>query len=150
MHWFLGPESLFRVPPFRLSHPAELLAYVVPGAVGGFASLAFLKWLAYSRPRLQGLPQWTQYLQPAVAGLLIGFIGTKVPQVMGAGYPIIDEALHGEFTWKLLLILAGLRIVATGVTFLSGSPGGCSPRRFLSEPCWAAPWGTLNTFSSRG
>ena len=124
MRWFLGPESLFRAPPFRLSHPAELLAYVVLGGVGGFASLAFLKWLAYSYPQLQPLPQWTQYLQPAMAGLRIGITGIKLPQEMRASYHIIDEALHGEFTWKLPLSLAGLKIVATGVSFLSGSPGG--------------------------
>src|ERR1700734_4417666 len=47
MRAFLGPESMFRVPPFRVAKPADLLAYVVLGIVGGLASLVFLKWLAY-------------------------------------------------------------------------------------------------------
>ncbi len=132
MRWFLGAESMFRVPPFRVARPAELLAYVALGIVGGVASLLFLKWLAYARPRIQRLPRWTQHFQPALAGLIIGFIGIWLPQVMGAGYPVIDQALHGQFTWKLLLILGALKIVATGISFLSGTPGGVfAPTLFI-------------------
>jgi chloride channel protein, CIC family len=132
MRLFLGPESLFRVPEFRVGHPAELLAYAVLGVVGGAASLIFLKWIDYARPRIKKMPAWTQYIQPSAAGLLIGLIGIWLPQVMGAGYPIIDEALHGQFTWKLLLLLAGLKIVCTGFSFLSGTPGGMfAPTLFI-------------------
>lgn len=132
MRWFLGPDSLFRVPPIELAHPAELLAYAVLGVAGGLLSLVFLKWLAYARPRMQSLPRWTLYLQPAVAGLIIGLIGIRLPQVMGAGYAVIDQALHGQFTWKLLLILALVKVLATGISFLSGTPGGMfAPTLFI-------------------
>jgi chloride channel protein, CIC family len=124
MRIFMGSESLFRVPPVRVANAGELLAYVVLGVIGGGASLAFLKWLAYARPRIQQWPNWTRYLQPAGAGLVIGFIGIRFPQVMGAGYSVIDQALHGQFSWKLLLVLAALKIFATGLSFLSGTPGG--------------------------
>jgi CIC family chloride channel protein len=132
MRAFLGSESLFRVPPFRIAGAAELLAYVVLGIVGGGASLMFLKWIAYARPHVQALPPWTQHFQPAFAGLLIGFIGIWLPQVMGAGYPIVDQALRGQFTWRLLLLLAALKILATGISFLSGTPGGLfAPTLFI-------------------
>ncbi len=132
MRVFLGRESLFRVPPFQLVHPWEVLAYVVLGIIGGFLSLAFLKWIAYARPRIQALPGWTRYFQPAAAGLLLGLIGIKLPQVMGAGYAVIDEALHGQFELKLLIVLALLKIVVTGISFLSGTPGGMfAPALFI-------------------
>lgn len=132
MRWFLGKESLFRVPPFQLVHPWEVLAYVVLGVVGGITSLGFLKWIAYARPKIQLWPSWTQYYQPAVAGIMVGVIGIKFPQVMGAGYAVIDEALHGQFTWKLLILLAVLKIFATGISFLSGTPGGMfAPSLFI-------------------
>jgi CIC family chloride channel protein len=59
-----------------------------------------------------------------VAGLLIGLIGIRVPQVMGAGYAIVDQAMHGQFVWQLLLLLAALKLLVTGFSFLSGTPGG--------------------------
>lgn len=132
MRLFLGANALFRVPPFELTHPSELIAYVVLGIAGGLLSLVFLKWIAYARPRIQALPGWTRNLQPAIAGVMIGVIGIMLPQVMGAGYIIIDEALHGQFTWKLLLILALLKVLATGISFLSGTPGGLfAPALFI-------------------
>jgi chloride channel protein, CIC family len=132
MRQFLGPNALFRVPHFELTHPSELIAYVVLGVVVGLLSLVFLKWLSYARPKVQALPVWTRNLQPAIAGLMIGVIGIKLPQVMGAGYIIIDQALHGQFTWKLLLILGLLKILATGISFLSGTPGGLfAPALFM-------------------
>ena len=124
MRTFLGPESLFRVPGFRVAGPGELLAYVVLGVAGGAASLLLLKWIVYARPKMQELPHWTEYLQPAASGLLIGLIGIRFPQVMGAGYAIVDQAMHGQFGWQLLLLLAGLKLLATGFSFLSGTPGG--------------------------
>jgi chloride channel protein, CIC family len=132
MRALLGPESLFRVPPFRVAGPSEMLAYAALGVAGGGASLVLLKWIAWARPKVQALPNWTKYLLPAVAGLLIGLIGLRFPQVMGAGYAIVDQAMHGQFVWQLLLLLAALKLLATGFSFLSGTPGGMfAPALFI-------------------
>ena len=100
---FLGSEPLFRIPVTTFKRPSELIAYAVLGIVGGLASVAFAKSIGYFRPILKALPRWTQYLQPAVAGLLVGFIGfLGFPQVMGAGYDSMDQAMHGQYAWKVL------------------------------------------------
>ncbi len=132
MRWFLGSAPMFRIPTFRLQSPVELLAYAVLGITGGAASILFMRIIAYLRPRLMALPRWTQYLQPACAGLCIGLIGLKLPQVMGAGYPYIDQALHDDFTWRLLLLLGLAKILATSLSFTSGTPGGMfAPTLFI-------------------
>jgi CIC family chloride channel protein len=60
----------------------------------------------------------------------IAFFGA--PQVMGPGYDVIDQAMHGQFTWKFLLALVLLKIVATTVSFASGTPGGMfAPTLFI-------------------
>ena len=129
---FLGEQPLFRVPPYHLAHPAELIAYAILGVIGGIASLMFAKLVCYLRPRLKALPRWTHYVQPAAAGLLIGIIGIWLPQVMGAGYDFIDQALHDQFTWKLLIFLAFFKIIATSLSFSSGTPGGMfAPTLFI-------------------
>jgi chloride channel protein, CIC family len=122
--WFLGAEPLFRVPKYHLDHAGELVAYALLGVLGGAASVVFVTLIKTVRPRLRRLPQWSQYLQPAVAGLLIGFIAVWYPQVMGAGYEWIDLAMHNRFPWEVLGILAGLKLISTALSFATGTPGG--------------------------
>jgi len=147
MRWFLGSEPLFRVPAYNLDHPAELLAYAALGVVGGVVSLAFLKIIAYFRPRLSSLPEWTRYVQPAAAGLLIGFIGLRLPQTMGAGYLYVDQALHNQYTWEILAILGFAKIVTTSLSFVSGTPGGMfAPTLFIGAMIGGAVGGLEHHF----
>ena len=51
---------------------------------------------------------------------------------MGAGYAVIDQAMHAQFAWKFLLVLALLKILATTMSFSSGTPGGMfAPTLFI-------------------
>jgi CIC family chloride channel protein len=65
--------------------------------------------------------------------LIVGFIAlVGFPQVMGAGYEYVDQAMHGHFTWQFLGILAGLKILSTTISFVSGTPGGMfAPTLFI-------------------
>jgi len=131
--WFLGSAPLFRIPPLTLVNPEELAAYAVLGVAGGIASVVFVKLIAFLRAPLKAAPRWTQYLQPGLAGLLIGLIGyLGFPQVLGAGYVFIDQAMHDQYGWRMLGMLAGLKILATTISFVSGVPGGMfAPTLFI-------------------
>ncbi|MHB1023861.1 MAG: chloride channel protein [Acidobacteriaceae bacterium] len=137
---FWGAEPMFRIPEVNLRDPRELLAYAVLGIVGGFFAVLFSRSLGALRPRLRALPRWTHFFQSAVAGLMVGSIGYfGFPQVMGAGYRVMDQAMHAEFTWKLLLALAILKIIATTISFSSGTPGGMfAPTLFTGAMLGAA------------
>jgi CIC family chloride channel protein len=129
---FWGSEPMFRIPTVTFDS-RELLAYTVLGVFGGIASLIFAKALGYLRTRLRRQPAWSQMLQPGLAGLLVGGIGYfGLPQVMGAGYEAIDQAMHAQFAWKMLLVLALFKIIATTLSFSSGTPGGMfAPTLFI-------------------
>jgi CIC family chloride channel protein len=131
--WFWGAEPMFRIPTVTLRDPRELMAYAILGFVGGVASLIFAKSLGYLRPRLKQFSPNAQMLQPAIAGLLVGGIGyLGFPQVMGPGYSAIDQAMHAQFAWNILLALAVLKILATTLSFSSGTPGGMfAPTLFI-------------------
>jgi chloride channel protein, CIC family len=125
VRWFLGSEPLFHIPAVGFVRPTELIAYVVLGIVGGLAAVVFSRSIGYLRPLLRAQPRWTHYFQSAAAGLIIGLIGyLGAPQIMGAGYNYMDQAMHNQFTWEVLGILAGLKILATTLSFVSGTPGG--------------------------
>jgi chloride channel protein, CIC family len=146
LRWFWGSEALFSIPPVQFT-PSELLAYSVLGIVGGFASVLMSSGIGYLRPRCKALPHWTQFLQPAIAGLLIGIIAMLgAPQVMGAGYESIDQAMHGQFTWQFLAVLAVMKLVATLLSFVSGTPGGMfAPTLFIGAMFGAAVGGAQHT-----
>ena len=131
-HFFLGAEPLFRVPVVEAARPHELLAYAFLGLVGGGAAVVFLKLVLYARPRLRALPAWARVIQPALAGLFIGLVALRLPEVMGAGYDSIDQAIHGQIAWRLLGLLALAKIVATAASFATGTPGGLfAPTLFI-------------------
>src|SRR5437764_8189689 len=51
---------------------------------------------------------------------------------MGAGYQAMDQAMHSQFAWKMLLLLALFKIIATTLSFSSGTPGGMfAPTLFI-------------------
>ena len=145
--WFRGDEPLFRIPLSHFGGVSDLPAYIVLGIAGGYFSVFFLKLVLTLRPRLKNLPQWTQYAQPAAAGLLIGLIGLGFPQVMGAGYGYMDQAMHDQFAWQLLLLLAVLKLVSTSLSFVSGTPGGLfAPTLFMGAMLGGAVGGFQQHF----
>lgn len=133
VRWFMGAEPMFRIPSVSLRDPRELMAYAVLGVIGGLIAPLFAHMLGYLRPRLRAMPRWTQYLQPALAGLMVGAIGYfGFPQVMGVGYDVIGQAMHGQYVWQILIALTLLKLVATTLSFSSGTPGGMfAPTLFI-------------------
>jgi CIC family chloride channel protein len=141
--FFLGAEAMFQIPAYRMAHPLELVTYAVLGTVGGFASILFAKLLIWIRTQTRLLPRWSLYIQPALAGLAIGIIALKFPQVMGAGYEYMDQAMHGQFLWQVLVALALFKVLATSLSLSSGAPGGIfAPTLFVGAMIGAAV-GTL-------
>ena len=142
---FLGDQPLFRVPPYHLAQKPELAVYAALGLFGGIASLVFVKLALHLRPRLRALPRWTWFLQPAAAGLCVALVAIWFPQVTGAGYEYIDQAMHDQYTWQILAGLAVLKIVTTVTSFSSGTPGGLfAPTLFIGAMLGGAVCGATH------
>jgi chloride channel protein, CIC family len=132
MRAFLGNEPLFRIPAFQLTHASELLLYAGIGLVGGALSAQFIALVRMAKTRLDELPKWSRYVLPAAGGFLTGVVGLWFPEVMGAGYDAINAALHGQFTWQVLLYLALAKLLVTLICFSAGTPGGMfAPALFI-------------------
>ena len=130
----LGNSPIFHVPQYHLVHPAELVAYVALGVIGGGISLAFCKGMLWLRGVFLRMPARTRIYQPALGGLLIGIILIFFPQVLGVGYEYADQALNGGLLLKTMVLLCVAKLVATVISYDSGNAGGIfAPSLYLGS-----------------
>lgn len=71
--------------------------------------------------RRQSLPPW---VRPAGGGLLVGLLALALPQVMGDGHWLSNDAFAGRMPVWLLFGLVFAKMLATSVTLGSGGSGG--------------------------
>jgi CIC family chloride channel protein len=46
------------------------------------------------------------------------------PEVLGVGYDYVDRVLTGDFPWKIVVVLAVMKLIATPACYSSGNAGG--------------------------
>jgi CIC family chloride channel protein len=144
----LGNEPLFHVPTYQLMHPAEILAYAALGIVGGLVSVVFCRLLLRSRAWWMALPERTRIVQPAVGGILIGALLVFEPAVAGVGYEYVDQALNGEMLLVTMVMLGGLKIIATITSYVSGNAGGIfAPTLFIGAMTGGAVGYIVNLYA---
>ncbi|MCU0670211.1 MAG: chloride channel protein [Myxococcota bacterium] len=127
----LGDNPAFLVPAYELVSPLELGFYAIAGVLAGLVGLAFV-WVLYATE--DGFDRW-RFPEPAkaaVGGLLVGAIGSQLPEVFGGGYGAITAALAGELTLATLGLLLVAKLAATSITLGSGGSGGVfAPSLFI-------------------
>ena len=128
---FLGDFPAFIVPAYELISAWELPLYVILGFFCALVATAFTKLLYRSEDLFDHL-KFPGYLKALLGGLMLGILGLRFPHILGVGYGAIDMALMQEFVWWFLLLLVGLKILATSITIGSGGSGGIfAPSLFM-------------------
>jgi len=128
----LGNEPVFLVPEYTLENPLELLIYALVGIFCALTGIIFCKTLLYIRSRCIKVSGWKSVLLTTIGGLCIGIIGLQFPQIFGVGYPFVNKALSGSYTLYILSILLVLKLIATSISYGTGSCGGIfAPTLFL-------------------
>jgi CIC family chloride channel protein len=128
---YLGDTPAFIVPVYELASAWELPMYLVLGLFCALVGITFTKSL-YRIEDLFDDIKFPEYLKGIIGGLLLGATSLVFPQILGVGYGAIDMALMQKMAWWLLLVLVGLKILATSITIGSGGSGGIfAPSLFL-------------------
>ncbi len=120
---FLGNEPFVSIPSYAIHSPVELFFYIGLGIVLVPFCILFIKMLYGLEDSFEGLKIHALY-KPVIGALLLGFIGFFFPQVFGVGYDNIVGALYAVMSFKLLLILVPLKLLAVSLTLGSGGSGG--------------------------
>lgn len=121
---FLGDAYPF-APPTQLDAPsltALLLLVPLMGLLAAPTGHFFIRM--FNRFQNMFPSRWPLALRVALGGFLVGGIGIWFPQVLSDGYPVIEHGLRGGIAFRLFLILLGLKMLATSITFGSGAVGG--------------------------
>jgi chloride channel protein, CIC family len=112
--------------PSELMQPVPLagLLIVVPlmGLIGAPTGHLFIR--LFERFKTVFPRRWPLAANVALGGFAVGVIGIWFPQVLSAGYPVIQRAIHEGLTVQLFVILLLLKMLATSITFGSGAVGG--------------------------
>ena len=103
--------------------PREVPLHAVLGVVAGLVGVAFMYGLYWTEERFARLPL-PSLLLPALGGLIVGAMALWDTRVLGLSNDALEAALLGETAAGALLLVVGLKLVATSVTIGSGGSGG--------------------------
>lgn len=122
-HHFLGKLPAFQIPSYELVSYFELPLYALLGLCAGLLSIVFIRSVSAVEDLFTrwGLPY---SLRPALAGLLIGTIAIFWPHVLGVGYESINLALTSQLALGLMVLILGLKLLATACCIGAGFSGG--------------------------
>jgi CIC family chloride channel protein len=119
----IGSDAAFLLPPQVVASFWELPAFALLGAVSALAAIGLIRGIAVvqaAHDRL-GVPVW---LRPALAGLAVGLIAIRLPEVLGVGYDTTDLALRNSYRLQLVVLLALAKGTATALCLGSSFGGG--------------------------
>ncbi len=151
----LGNRPAFGIPFYATRSPWEILIYLILGLFGALIGVAFIRVLYFTEDLFDRweFPTW---LKPAVGALILGTLGFLYPQVLGlgfvpedelrlavplhqnlphvfgSGFPVIEDALLGNLSLTLMVVLVFLKLIATALTLGAGNSGGVfAPALFM-------------------
>ena len=122
--FFYGHGSIFATPKLSFINPAELIFYGILGLICAPLGYLYVKIFYGSRDKIfRRIPIKIHFI-PAIGGLGVGAIGLFMPQVMGGGYAVIQEAISGHLAISMMLAAIFLKMLTTSFTISSGGSGG--------------------------
>jgi CIC family chloride channel protein len=120
----VGWSPIFKTPEYIFSQPVELVFYAILGVVCGLIGILYVGVFYGLRNRFFRVLNIPKYLIPGIGGFMLGSLALFFPQVLGAGYGWVQEAINGNLTISLMLMLIFAKILATSFTISSGGSGG--------------------------
>ncbi len=127
-----GSEAFLSLPGFHVRSALEYPLYCVLGLAAAVVGVAFIRVLYGSEDLADRLWRGPAWLRPAVGGLLLGAVLLVLPEMYGVGYPVLEGAIDGRYTFAFLLALLAGKVIATSLTMAIGGSGGVfAPSLFM-------------------
>jgi CIC family chloride channel protein len=120
----IADHPSYQIPFYKLLMPKEILLSLAFGPILGLASALFVKVINLFALAVARIPRrWTKWM-PIFAMVPVGVAAIWLPQLLGNGYDAVDQALLGQLTLALALILPMAKLLAIALSSAAGVPGG--------------------------
>ncbi len=127
-----GGEAFLTLPGFHVNSAVEYPLYAILGIIAAVVGVAFIRVLYGCEDFADSIWRGPAWLRPAVGGLLLGVILLVLPEMYGVGYPVLENAIGGQYAFAFLVALLVGKIAATSVTMAIGGSGGVfAPSLFM-------------------
>jgi chloride channel protein, CIC family len=145
-----GSHAFLELPPFQLGSLAEYGLYAGLGILAAFAGVMFIRVLYGLEDIADRIWQGPEWLRPAAGGVVLGLLLLALPQMYGVGYPVLENAIRGQYAVGFLLVLFIGKILATSLTIAIGGSGGVfAPSLFMGAMLGTA-YGDLVRMAASG
>ncbi|NQW10599.1 MAG: chloride channel protein [Alphaproteobacteria bacterium] len=128
---YFGDFPAFIIQEHQIGSFLEFPAFALLGVASAAVAITLMRlsgWIEIKSTAIP-LPRW---LCPAAAGLVVGVVALKFPEILGVGYEAMDNALKENYGFRLLVTLAVLKIALTALCLGAGFGGGIfSPSLFI-------------------
>ena len=145
---YSGWDPVFgNVADLEFNEPESLIWYAVLGVAAGAVGIGYARSFYWTRDQFQKI-HIPRHIKPALGGLGVGLMGLAFPEVLSMGYGYLQFGIEGNTTelavWTMVL-LVGLKIVATSLTIGSGGSGGVfAPGLFIGGMLGGSFWWLLD------
>ncbi|HIP62728.1 MAG TPA: CBS domain-containing protein [Archaeoglobus profundus] len=116
-------EHIFIVPEVKIYSLLEIPLYLLLGILSAVVAIIYIK-IFYTIHNIFKKLKISNYLKPAIGGLITGIIGTFIPQALGMGYGYVQEVIDGKIMLDIIILAIFGKILATAFTVGSGGSGG--------------------------
>jgi CIC family chloride channel protein len=118
-----GNQAVFRPTAFELGSYWECLTYALLGVLLGLLAVVYMRFFHAVAARARRL-RWPRAVVLLNGLALVGLIDVVVRANISDGYPVVNAALAGELSGRLMAVLAVAKIVASSLSLGCGAPGG--------------------------
>jgi len=123
---------------------AEIPAFLLLGVLAAVTAIAFIRGTAAVQDGVKRLPG-PEWLRPMAGGFLVGLIALAVPQVLGLGYGVTDDAMRGLLPLGILAAAFAGKLLATILSHGFGFAGGVFSPSLVIGAMLGGAYGTLVT-----
>lgn len=136
---FGGGSEIFDMSSVQLNTLWEIPYIALLGFMSGCAAAMLIRTSTLSA----GFGKWPVALRFTLAGAVTGALGITIPETLGIGYDTLENVLYGQVALGALLLIAGAKIFATGISVGFGMPVGLIGPTLLIGACVGGFFGQL-------